>query len=161
MHRHAERRHLPYPPEAVFDLVADVRRYPEFLPWLLAARIYNERPDGFDADLIVGFKFYKERFTSRVHLERPRRIFVDYIKGPLKYLYNEWRFAPADDGGTIVDFNVEFAFRSPVFERLVGAVFTEAVHRMVAAFEARARQIYGVPSNGASGSPAVSSAKGS
>ena len=161
MHRHAERRHLPYPPEAVFDLVADVRRYPEFLPWLLAARVYNERPEGFDADLVVGFKFYKERFTSRVHLERPHRIFVDYIKGPLKYLHNEWRFTPADDGGTIVDFRVEFAFRSPVFERLVGAVFTEAVHRMVAAFEARARQVYGAVSSGGSDSRVVSPAKGS
>ncbi|RMF11771.1 MAG: type II toxin-antitoxin system RatA family toxin [Alphaproteobacteria bacterium] len=148
MPHHAERRHLPYAPEQVFDLVADVGRYPEFLPWLITARVYARRADGFDADLVVGFRMFRERFTSRVHLDRPRRIFVEYVKGPLSHLHNEWRFEPAEDGGTIVDFTVDFAFRSTLFERLVGALFTEAVHRMVSAFEKRAQEIYGMPGEG-------------
>lgn len=149
MPHHAERRHLPYAPEQVFDLVADVGRYPEFLPWLISARVFARRADGFDADLVVGFRMFRERFTSRVHLDRPRRIFVEYVRGPLSHLHNEWRFEPAEDGGTIVDFTVDFAFRSTLFERLVGALFTEAVHRMVAAFEKRAREIYAPPAAGA------------
>jgi len=140
---HQERKYLPYSPEQMFDLVADVEHYPEFLPWLVSARVHGRRPDGFDADLIVGFKVFKERFTSRVRLDRPRRIVVDYIRGPLKYLHNEWLFHPVEGGGCAIDFSVDFEFRNALFERLVGAVFTEAVSRMVHAFETRAEALYG------------------
>jgi len=145
MPHHEERKFLPYTPEQMFDLVADVGRYPEFLPWLISARVYDRSEVRFQADLIVGFKMFKERFTSRVALERPHRITVDYIRGPLRYLHNEWIFHHVEDGGCAIDFWVDFEFKSRMFERLAGAVFTEAVSRMVRAFELRAREVYGSP----------------
>lgn len=145
MPHHEERKFLPYTPEQMFDLVADVGRYPEFLPWLISARVYDRSEGGFQADLIVGFKMFKERFTSRVAIERPHKITVDYIRGPLRYLHNEWIFHHVEDGGCAIDFWVDFEFRSRMFERLAGAVFTEAVSRMVRAFELRAREVYGSP----------------
>lgn len=143
MPRHEERKYLPWSPERMFDLVADVGRYPEFLPWLLSARVYGCRDTGFDADLVIGFKLYKERFTSRVTLDRPHAIRVDYLSGPLRYLENDWRFHQVEDGGCAIDFRVDFEFHSRIFERLVGSVFTEAVHRMVDAFERRADRLFG------------------
>lgn len=144
MPHHEERKYLPYTPEEMFDLVADVRRYPEFLPWLINARVYGRRESMFMADLVVGFKVFKERFTSRVKLERPHRIHVDYVTGPLKYLNNEWVFHRVEDGdGCAIDFSVDFEFKSRLFERVAGAVFTEAVSRMVRSFEQRAKQVYG------------------
>ena len=143
MPRHSETRHLPYTPEQIFDLVADVGAYPNFLPWCIGARVYDRRTDGFFADLIIGFKVFKERFTSKVTLERPDHVHVDYIKGPLRYLHNDWRFEPATDGGTNIHFTVDFEFKNKLFENLAGALFTEAVNRMVGAFERRAFAIYG------------------
>ncbi|GAB4123167.1 MAG: type II toxin-antitoxin system RatA family toxin [Rhodothalassiaceae bacterium] len=143
MPQHEERKYLPWTSEQMFDLVADVARYPEFLPWLLAARVYGRGEKGFQADLIVGFKMFKERFTSRVTLDRPHHIHVDYVSGPLRYLENDWRFHAVEGGGCAIDFRVDFAFRSQIFERLAGAVFTEAVSRMVRAFERRAETVYG------------------
>src|SRR5918997_2896441 len=104
MPRNSETRHLPYTPEQLFELVADVSRYDEFLPWVVAVRVRSSSATETVADLVVGFNAFKERFTSRVVKERPRRICVDYIEGPLKYLHNEWRFEPAADGGTDVFF---------------------------------------------------------
>ncbi len=142
MPRHTETRRLPYTPEQMFDLVADVGAYPGFLPWCLGARVYDRSETGFQADLIIGFRVFKERFTSKVTLERPNHVHVDYIKGPLRYLYNDWRFEPAAGGGTDVRFLVDFEFKNRLFESLAGALFTEAIHRMVGAFEARAAEIY-------------------
>ena len=110
MPRHSETRHLPYSPEQMFDLVADIGRYDEFLPWVVAVRIRSSSEHETLADLVVGFHAFKERFTSRVTKERPGHICVDYVEGPLKYLKNEWRFEPAPDGGTNVHFSVDFAF---------------------------------------------------
>jgi coenzyme Q-binding protein COQ10 len=143
MHSHAERRPLPFAPEVVFDLVADVDRYPEFLPWCVATRVRRKAEDGFEADMTIGFKVFRESFTSRVKIERPHQIDVTYKYGPFKYLTNCWIFEPAGEGACVVDFHVEFEFRSHMLERLIGTVFTEAVHRMVAAFESRAYQLYG------------------
>lgn len=145
MPHHEERKFLPWSPEQMFDLVADVERYPEFLPWLLASRVYGRQEGGFQADLIIGFKMFKERFTSKVSLERPHAVHVEYLSGPLRYLENDWRFHAVEGGGCAIDFKVDFAFKSHLFERLVGAVFTEAVSRMVRAFELRAQVIYGSP----------------
>ena len=100
MPRHSETRHLPYTPEQLFDLVADVARYDEFLPWVVAVRVRSSSEKETVADLVVGFNAFKERFTSRVVKHRPDRICVDYIEGPLKYLHNEWGFERAADGGT-------------------------------------------------------------
>lgn len=144
MPRHSETRHLPYTPDQLFDLVADVARYDEFLPWVVAVRIRSSSEEETVADLVVGFNAFKERFTSRVHKERPNRVCVDYIEGPLKYLHNEWRFEPAADGGTDVHFSVDFAFRSRIFEALAGQMFDRALRRMIGAFETRAAALYGI-----------------
>ena len=144
MPRHSETRHLPYTPDQLFDLVADVARYDEFLPWVVAVRIRSSSETETVADLVVGFNAFKERFTSRVQKERARRICVDYIEGPLKYLHNEWRFEPAGDGGTNVHFSVDFAFKSRIFESLAGQMFDRALRRMIGAFETRAAALYGM-----------------
>ena len=144
MPRHSETRYLPYTPEQLFDLVADIGRYDEFLPWVVAVRIRSSSETETVADLVVGFSAFKERFTSRVKKERPGLICVDYIEGPLKYLHNEWRFERAADGGTNVHFSVDFAFRSRLFESLAGQMFDRVLRRMTGAFEQRAAALYGI-----------------
>jgi coenzyme Q-binding protein COQ10 len=144
MPRHSETKHLPYTPEQLFDLVADVGRYDEFLPWVVAVRIRSSSETETVADLVVGFNAFKERFTSRVKKQQPTRIEVDYIEGPLKYLHNAWRFEPASDGGTKVHFSVDFAFKSRIFEALAGQMFDRALRRMIGAFETRAAALYGM-----------------
>lgn len=143
MPRHSETKYLPYSPEQMFDLVADVARYDEFLPWVSAVRVRSASETEMVADLIVGFNAFKERFTSRVTKQRPGHIVVDYIEGPLKYLKNEWRFEPAPEGGANIFFSVDFAFRSRLFETLAGAMFDRALRRMTGAFELRAEALYG------------------
>ena len=141
---HAEQRLLPYRPEQLFDLVADIERYPEFLPWCLAARITKRENEVINADLVIGFRMIRERFKSRVTLDRPAlRIDVAYLDGPFKYLNNHWIFEPMPGGQTRLDFFVDFEFRSALLSRLIGVLFNEAVRRMVAAFETRAKQLYG------------------
>jgi coenzyme Q-binding protein COQ10 len=145
MPTHAEQRHLPYSQKQLFDLVASVERYPEFLPWCSACRITRRDGNTFHADLVVRFKMFKERFASRVTLHRYSQIDVEYINGPFRYLNNHWRFLEADDGGAVIDFYVDFEFRSRMLQKLIGLLFNEAVSRMVGAFETRARQLYGDP----------------
>lgn len=145
MPTHAEQRLLPYTPEQLFDLVADVERYPEFLPWCLGARVRERGATTITADLLIGFKMVRERFTSRVVLDRPRRIDVSYTEGPFRYLNNHWNFVAQPDGGCLIDFYVDFEFRSRMLQKIIGLLFNEAVRRMVGAFEARARHLYGVP----------------
>ena len=140
---HNETRLLPYTPEQMFDLVANVADYPEFLPWCMGARIREQRPDMVLADLMIGFKMVREKFTSRVWLDRSaRRIDVEYIDGPFKRLKNSWIFGEEPNGGCRVDFHLEFEFSSLVLQKLIGVLFHEAVRRMVAAFENRAKQLY-------------------
>jgi coenzyme Q-binding protein COQ10 len=143
MPRHSETKYLPYTPEQLFDLVADVARYDEFLPWVVAVRIRSSSEQETVADLVVGFNAFKERFTSRVVKDRPNRVCVDYVEGPLKYLHNEWKFERAADGGTNLFFSVDFAFRSRLFETLAGSMFDRALRRMTTAFEQRAATLYG------------------
>ena len=155
MPTHAEQRVLPYTPEQLFALVADVERYPEFLPWCVGARIRKRQPGLVVADLIIGFKMFRERFTSQVRLDPPRRIDVTYTEGPFRYLENHWIFDPAP-GGCRVDFFVDFEFKSRLLQRVIELLFHEAVRRMVAAFEGRAEQLYGRPAPDAGvGKPAV------
>lgn len=149
MPRHSETKHLPYTPEQLFDLVADVARYDEFLPWVVAVRIRSNSETEMLADLVVGFNAFKERFTSKVTKDRPRAVTVDYVEGPLKYLKNEWRFEPAAGGGTDVFFSVDFAFKSRMFESLAGQMFDRALRRMTQAFETRAAALYGTSSSSA------------
>jgi coenzyme Q-binding protein COQ10 len=143
MPTHGEKRQLPYTVKQLFDLVADVERYPEFLPWCVASRIRKRDGLVMIADLMIGFKMVRERFTSKVTLDPHRRIDVTYTEGPFKYLNNHWIFEPTADGGTLIDFYVDFEFRSKVLQALIGALFNEAVGLMVGAFEKRARQLYG------------------
>lgn len=141
---HSEQRILPYRAEQMFDLVADVARYPEFLPWCTGARIRERRDNLILADLMIGFKMVRERFTSRVHVDRPGlHIDVEYIDGPFKFLKNHWQFTDIDGGRCRVDFYLEFEFRSVMLQKLIGVLFHEAVRRMVSAFENRAKQLYG------------------
>jgi len=158
MPRHSETRRLPYSPEQMFDLVADVKRYQEFLPWVAATRIRSDSETAMVADLVVGFRSLKETFTSRVNKHRPTDITIDYVEGPLKHLHNTWKFRPDGKGGTEIDFCVDFAFRSRIFETLAGQMFDRALRRMIGAFEDRAHQLYGDGSTGISSSSAHSAA---
>jgi coenzyme Q-binding protein COQ10 len=154
---HREKRFLPYSAEQMFDLVADVGRYAEFLPWVTAVRIRSNSETEMVADLIVGFRSLRERFTSRVGKARAKMISVDYIDGPLKFLRNEWQFEPAP-GGCTIDFSVEFAFKNRVFEAIAGQMFDAALRKMINAFETRAAALYASPSSGISNSSATSAA---
>jgi coenzyme Q-binding protein COQ10 len=156
--RHTEKRNLPYAPEQLFDLVADVKLYPEFLPWVAAVRVRSDSATAMVADLVVGFKALKETFTSKVHKRRPREIEIDYVEGPLKYLHNSWKFAPDGRGGTDIDFCVDFAFKSRIFEALAGQMFDRALRRMIGAFEERAHALYGTGASGSNSSSAQSAA---
>jgi coenzyme Q-binding protein COQ10 len=142
MPKHNETRHLPYTPEQMFDLVADVGRYAEFLPWVTAVRVRSNSETEMVADVIVGFKGLRETFTSKVEKQRPEHIRVDYLDGPLKHLNNDWKFRSDGKGGCLVDFCVDFAFKNRVFEMLAGQVFDKALRTMIGAFEERAAQLY-------------------
>jgi coenzyme Q-binding protein COQ10 len=157
MPAHNETRILPYTPEQMFDLVADIRDYPNFLPWVIALRVRRDDATDALADMIVGFKGLRETFTSRVAKQRPDHIHVDYVDGPLKHLRNEWRFR-SDPAGCAVDFSVDFAFKSRIFEKLAGKVFDTALRRMIGAFEARAAQRYGASDDPGSSSSSAHSA---
>jgi len=148
--KHSETRRLPYTPEQMFELVADVRRYPEFLPWVSAMRVRKDEEGETLADMIVGFKGLRETFTSKVTKQRPEAIRVEYIEGPLKYLNNDWRFRPDGESGCLVDFSVDFAFKNRMFEMLAGQVFGVALRRMIGAFEERAARLYGASGSNSS-----------
>jgi coenzyme Q-binding protein COQ10 len=150
MPTHSEVRVMPYSAEQMFDLIADVDRYPEFLPWCGAARMRSRKPlpDGggevLEADLVISFKVFRERFGSRVTL-RPeaRTIDVEYLDGPFRYLKNQWKFKPMGPAQCEVDFFVDFEFRSAILQKVIGLVFHEAMQRVVRAFERRAEALYG------------------
>ncbi|MBO9670188.1 MAG: type II toxin-antitoxin system RatA family toxin [Sphingobium sp.] len=158
MSRHEEVRALPYTAEQMFDLVADVGSYPQFLPWVSAIRIRSDNGTEMLADMIVGFKSLKETFTSRVVKERPDHVHVDYIDGPLKHLSNDWRFEDDGKGGCLVHFSVDFAFKNRLFEMLAGQMFDRAFRKMTGAFEARAAELYAAPSASGSNSSSAQSA---
>ena len=148
MPKHREVRSLAWSAAEMFDLVADIGRYPEFLPWVQGIRVGPERAqdDGktvLVADMIVGFRMIREKFTSRVILDRPQHVHVDYLDGPMKYLFNDWVFRDRASGGCDIDFAVDFEFRNRAFEKLAGMFFTQAFEKMVGAFVARAEELYG------------------
>ncbi|MEV8465544.1 type II toxin-antitoxin system RatA family toxin [Fluviibacterium sp. DFM31] len=148
MPRHAEKRHMPYSADQMYALVADVAAYPDFLPWCAAARIRARTPQGdaevMEADLVISFKVFRERFGSRVTLwAEARKIDTEYLDGPFKFLKSHWVFEPAEDGGCNVDFFVDFEFKNRVLQKVIGVVFHEAMQRIVRAFEDRAKALYG------------------
>ncbi|OYW46461.1 MAG: ubiquinone-binding protein [Sphingomonadales bacterium 32-68-7] len=143
-----ETRRLPYSAEQMFDLVADVARYPEFLPWVVATRVRSDDGTEMLADMLVGFKALREKFTSRVLKQRPDRLEVIYVDGPMRDLDNVWHFRPTAEGCEI-EFAVDFSFRNRMFELMAGQYFDRAFRKMVAAFEERAHALYGSSSSSA------------
>jgi len=152
MPRHAENRQLPYSAQQIYDLVADVGRYPEFLPWTAAARIRSRAPlagrsegaEVLEADLVISFKVFRERFGSRVTLlPAESRIETEYLDGPFRYLQSHWEVEDRPDGGCNVRFFVDFEFRNALMQKIIGVVFDEAMRRVVGAFERRADVLYG------------------
>ena len=143
MTTHAEKRVVPHTPEQLYALVLDVQKYPQFLPWCLAARVKSQSERELAADLIIGFNMFRETFTSYVEFD-PDKLEIDvcYAEGPFKHLTNNWRFLPHEDGCEI-DFYVDFEFNSRLLQSVIETLFTEAVRRMVRAFEARADVLYG------------------
>lgn len=140
---YSESRFLPFTPEQMFDLVADVPSYPKFLPWCLSTRVVGREGENvFLSEMEIGFKMMRERYTSRVTLRRPREIEVESLEGIFKELHTVWRFEPAP-GGTHVGFEIRFAFRSFLLQTMIGAVFNEAARMMVRSFEKRAQVLYG------------------
>ena len=149
MPAHAERKIVRYTAGQMFDLVADIERYPEFLPWCVACRISKTEGSIIWGDLMVGFKVFRETFTSKVTLHAPDRIDVEYIDGPFRYLNNHWKFNSSKCGSeTEIDFFIDFEFRSRILKAVASPVFNEAVRRMVGAFERRAYEIYSPAATG-------------
>jgi coenzyme Q-binding protein COQ10 len=144
-----EVRSLPYSAEQMFDLVADVARYGEFLPWVVGTRVKSDSESEMIADMLVGFNALREKFTSRVTKKRAEMIQVHYVDGPLRDLDNRWLFRPREGGGCEVEFSVSFTFRNALFEKIAGQYFDRAFRKMVAAFETRADQLYGSSSSSA------------
>lgn len=148
MPTHSETRQLPYSARQMYDLVADVASYPEFLPWCAAARIRSVEPmtgggEEMLADLVISFKVFRERFGSRVRLyPEDERIDVEYLDGPFKYLRSRWEFHDVGDGACEVAFDVDFEFRNLILQKAIGLFFNEAMQRIVRAFEARAEALY-------------------
>ncbi|WP_136635592.1 type II toxin-antitoxin system RatA family toxin [Pseudooceanicola onchidii] len=147
MPRHSETRRLPYTAQQMYDLVADVGSYPQFLPWCAAARIRSREDRGdhevMAADLVISFKVFREKFGSRVVLwPEVMKIDTEYLDGPFRYMKSDWHFADAEDGCD-VSFHVDFEFKNAVLQGIIGVVFNEAMHRIVRAFEDRARALYG------------------
>ena len=143
MTTHAEKRVVPHTPEQLYALVLDVQKYPQFLPWCMAARVKSQSERELAADLIIGFNMFRETFTSYVEFD-PDKLEIDvrYAEGPFKHLTNNWRFLPHEDSCEI-DFYVDFEFNSRLLQSVIETLFTEAVRRMVRAFEARADDLYG------------------
>lgn len=149
MPKHHENRVMPYTADQMYALVADVARYPEFLPWCAAARIRTQTDQGdstlIEADLVISFKVFRERFGSRVRLWRAdRRIDTEYLDGPFKYLQSGWQFTDCERGCQ-VDFFVDFEFKNAILQGVIGVVFNEAMQRIVRAFETRAAALYTPP----------------
>ncbi len=150
MTQHHERRSLPHSAAQMYDLVSDVSRYPEFLPWVSAIRIRQDGEHEMLADMIVGFKSLRETFSSRVVKTPKTSIIVDYLDGPMKHLHNAWTFEDLAGGGSVVDFTVDFSFRNRVFEALAGQFFDSALRKMTTAFIDRADALYGVDGSNSS-----------
>ncbi len=147
MPTHTEIKRLPYSARQMYDLVADVGSYPKFLPWNSAARIRMRRPvtggEVIEADLVISFKVFRERFASRVTLlPAAGRIDTEYLDGPFRHMRSNWAFRDIP-GGCEVDFHVDFEFRNAILQSIIGVVFNDAMQRVVRAFERRAAELYG------------------
>jgi len=143
MPKHMEQQILPYTQEQLFALVADIEKYPEFLPWCRAARVLERKEGECIAELVISFKHMTESYISRVVLEHPTRIEATLVRGPFSHLTNRWTFTRQSENSTQVDFFVDFAFRSRMLEMLIGGLFIRAAEKMGEAFRLRAQALYG------------------
>lgn len=143
MPSHAESRIVPYSAEQLFDLVIDIEKYPEFLPWCTGARINTRSKTDLTADVLIGYKMFREQFSSRVHFVRPKEIEVEYMKGPMRHLHNKWVFKSLKENQCQIDFSVDFSLKTKLLEGLVDQFFNKALARMLNAFEMRAIELYG------------------
>ncbi len=144
MPHHDESLIVPFTPDQMFDLVADVESYPAFLPWCIGVRVRDRMPASYLADLLIGFKMLREKYTSRVLLNHSNyTIIVEYLDGPFRFLDNRWKFVAVEDNRTRVEFHINFEFKSRLLQSLIGKMFGEAVSVMVGAFEKRAHDLYG------------------
>jgi coenzyme Q-binding protein COQ10 len=149
MHSHSDTQQSPYSPQQIFDLVIDIERYPEFLPWCRAARVLERREGSLTAELVVSFKHITESYVSEVTYTRPQapddegRIDVRLLKGPFKRLENHWVFSARPGGGTEIGLHLAFQFRSKLLDSLIGLLFGKASARMALAFKQRADALYG------------------
>lgn len=149
-HSHHDIQHSPYTPRQIYSLVADVAKYPEFIPWCKAARILSRESDRvFYAELVIGYKGFTERYTSRVELEPGalehdvHAIHVRMTEGPFHHLTNEWRLQASPTGGADIHFSLDFAFNSKMLDSILGGFFAKAASKMGEAFKARADALYG------------------
>ena len=142
MPKHSEKKYLPYTPKELYSLVADIEKYPEFLPWCQDLKIISNNSNVVRAEMFIGFKIFRERFTTQVDLTDKQRITVKYLDGPFKYLHNYWIFEADSNNGCNIDFFVDFEFKSPLLQGMIGLIFTEALTKMIYAFENRAKEIY-------------------
>ena len=143
MPSHSETRILPYSAEQMFALVMDIEKYPEFLPWCIGARINSRAKNDLDADVLIGYKMFREKFSSRVHFVTPEEIEVEYLKGPMRHLHNKWQFKDLKEGQCQIDFYVDFSLKTKLLENLVDQFFQTVLMKMINAFEARAMEVYG------------------
>ncbi|MDV7341443.1 type II toxin-antitoxin system RatA family toxin [Terasakiella sp. A23] len=142
MPTHAEIKYCPHSATQMYDLVADVASYPDFLPWCVATRVRENKDNRMIADMVIGFKMIREKYTSEVTLDPGKEVQIVYKNGPFKYLNSHWKFDEEPDGGCTIDFFVDFEFRSALLQKVMGAVFNEAVQLMMSAFEKRANELY-------------------
>ena len=143
MTKHFEKRIVPYEPKNMFDLVLDIEKYPEFLPWCLASRVIEKNKNFILADLMIGFQVFREKFRSNVKYDPKKMIIeVSYEDGPFKFLTNKWEFKNYNDKCS-VNFYLDFEFKNKFFQSIMEKLFSEAVKKMVAAFEQRADKLYG------------------
>ena len=161
MPAHEQTRDVPYAADDMFALVAGIERYPEFLPWCGGARI--RRRDTLDgkevliADLLISYKLFRERFTSKVTLDPAKRLIdVAYVEGPFRHLHNKWQFEPLADGGTRIHFFIDFEFRSQMLQKMMNAVFAKAFGRLMQAFVDRADELHGRRASSVFGPPVTS-----
>ncbi len=143
MPHHREVKILPYTTDQLFDLVMDIEKYPDFLPWCLSTRVKGAPSEGAVlADVIVGFSMFREKFSCKVVHVRPEKITVEYQGGPMEYLHSHWHFVEMPAGYTEVRFFVDFEFKSKVLQGVASLFINEVVRQMTHSFEKRAAEIY-------------------
>jgi coenzyme Q-binding protein COQ10 len=133
---------VQYSAQQMYDLVVDMDRYPDFIPWLAKSRKYDEQGDQFMSEMTFSFKGMRETFKTRDTIIPGKKITISNISGPFKHLESEWTFSDSPSGGCVIDFFIDFRFKSRLVEMALGPVFGEASKRMVDAFRARADDIY-------------------